>query len=256
MANEGRFVWHEHLTTDTPRSIAFYGEVVGWKTQPFGDDGSYTMWVSEQGPLGGVMALPPEARQMGAPPSWIGHVQVADVDATAARAVELGGKLHQPPTDVPTVGRFAVIGDPQGATISVFEPAGDMPLHDLGKDGEIGWNELVTSDDAAALAFYGELLGWKVQSTMDMGPLGTYSLFGVGETMLGGVMKTPPDAPMPPTWIFYANTSDLDAAAARVKSHGGQVVNGPMEVPGGRVVQIMDPVGAAFALHQQTTPAS
>lgn len=255
MANEGRFVWHEHLTPDTQRSTAFYGEVIGWKTQPFGD-GGYQMWVTEQGPMGGVMALPPEAQQAGAPGSWMGHVQVADVDATVERAVGLGGKLCHGPADIPTVGRFAVLADPQGAVLSVFKPAGDMTLHDLAREGEIGWNELVTSDDAAALAFYGELLGWKVQSTMDMGPMGTYSLFGVGETMLGGIMKTPPGAPLPPTWFFYANTTDLEAAMARVTSHGGQVINGPQDVPGGRIAQIMDPVGAAFALHQATPGAS
>ena len=85
-ANNGRFVWYEHMTKDPKAAIAFYSEVVGWKTQPFAEGGDYMMWVGSQGPLGGVMKLPDEAAKMGAPPHWMGNVQVEDVDATAALA--------------------------------------------------------------------------------------------------------------------------------------------------------------------------
>src|SRR5690242_3298508 len=113
-ANKGRFVWYEYLTRDVQAGIAFYSDVVGWKTQPFGEDNGYTMWVGSQGPLGGVMRMPDEAAKSGASPFWMAHVQVDDVDATAAQATKLGGKVWKDPTDIPTVGRFAVIGDPQG----------------------------------------------------------------------------------------------------------------------------------------------
>ncbi len=247
-SNNGHFVWHEHMTKDTAAAIAFYSEVAGWKTQPFGED--YTMWVASQGPLGGVVTLPEAAVAMGAPPHWMGHVQVADVDATAALAVERGGKLYHGPIDIPTVGRFAVLADPQGAVFSVYKPAGDMARHDSTKEGEFSWNELMTSDSAAGYAFYAELFGWKTQSEMDMGPMGTYRLFGPGEQSIGGMMTIPPGMKMPSAWLFYIGTSDLDAALARATGHGATVMNGPMPVPGGRVVQLMDPQGAAFALHQ------
>ena len=107
--NEGRFVWYELLTSDPKAAIAFYTEVIGWKTQPFDDKGEYMMWVSDQGPLGGVMKLPEEAKKMGAPSHWMSHVQVADVDATVARARKLDAKIHKEPSDIPKVGRFAVI---------------------------------------------------------------------------------------------------------------------------------------------------
>src|SRR4051794_9460283 len=116
--NAGRFVWYELLTTDPAAAIAFYSDVVGWKTQPFGSGTDYTMWVGEQGPLGGVTLLPEEAKKMGASPYWQSNVEVADVDETAAKVKKLGGQVHHL-EDVPTVGRFAVIGDPQGAVISV-----------------------------------------------------------------------------------------------------------------------------------------
>jgi predicted enzyme related to lactoylglutathione lyase len=251
-ANEGRFVWHEHMTRDVPAAIAFYSDVVGWKTQSFGEgDHPYVMWVGSQGPLGGVMQLPDELAKMGVPPHWIAYVEVKDVDATAALARKLGGKVHKEPEDIPTVGRFAVIADPQGAAIALFKSAEAMTLHDTAKDGEFCWNELLTSDSAAASRFYSELFGWKILEEMDMGPEGKYRIFGVGEKRLGGMMTTPKGKQTPPMWIYYAETKDLDAALKRATAKGAKVMNGPMDVPGGgKIAQLMDPQGAAFALHQ------
>ena len=250
-ASNGHFVWHDYLAKDVKAALAFYTEVVGWKTQPFGDGGQYTMLLGSQGPLGGVMELPAEAAKMGAPPHWMGNVQVADVDATAALVKKLGGKVYKEASDIPTVGRFAVVADPQGATISVFKPNNAMALHDTTKESEFSWNELVTSDGAAALEFYSEVFGWTKKDEMDMGPMGTYRMFGVGDQALGGMMTTPKGSPMPPMWVYYTATSDLDAAMARATKRGAKVMNGPMDVPGGgRIAQLTDTQGAGFALHQ------
>jgi predicted enzyme related to lactoylglutathione lyase len=250
-ANNGFFVWYEHLTEDVRAAVDFYGAVVGWKTQPFGDGSDYTMWVGSQGPLGGVMQLTDEAKQNGARATWMGHVQVEDVDATVALAKKLGGNIQHAPTDIPTVGRFAIIGDPQGAGLSVFKPSGTMALHDASKDGEFCWRELMTSDSAAAFAFYSQLFGWKILHEMDMGSMGKYRLYGIGDTQLGGMMTTPSGALLPPTWLYYAGTSELEAAVERATKRGAKLMNGPMDVPGGgRIAQLMDPQGVVFALHQ------
>jgi predicted enzyme related to lactoylglutathione lyase len=251
-AEKGLFVWYEHMTRDVPAAIAFYSHVTGWKTQPFGQGADpYVMWVGSQGPLGGVMRIPDDAARMGSPPQWMAHVEVDDVDAQVALARRLGGRIYKEPTEVPTVGRFAVIADPQGAALSMFQASHPMTVHDPSKDGEFCWNELVTSDDAAAFRFYSELFGWKALQDMDMGPMGTYRIFGIGDRRLGGMMKIPPGAPMPPMWMYYVSTSELDATIARATAKGGKVLNGPMEVPGGgRIAQLQDPQGAAFALHQ------
>lgn len=244
--NRGQFVWHEYLARDVQAAVAFYTETIGWKTQPFGDD--YVMWVGTQGPLGGVFRAPGEQPHK---PLWIGHVQVDDVDTTAARASKLGGRVWKEPTDIPTVGRFAVLADPQGAPISVFKPAGEMGLHDLSRQGEFSWNELLTSDSAAALRFHSELFGWQVLDEMDMGPMGTYRIFGIGAQRLGGMINTPKREAIAPTWMYYVNTTDVDAALGRATTRGAKVLSGPMEVPGGgRIVQLLDPQGAAIALHQ------
>jgi hypothetical protein len=250
-ANDGRFVWYELLTKDPKAAIAFYGHVIGWQTQPFGQGSDYTMWVGSQGPLGGVIELPEQAAKMGAPPHWMGHVQVEKVDATVALVKELGGKIHHGPEDIPTVGRFAVIADPQGAFLSVFQPTGDMMnLHDTSKPGEFCWSELVTSDSAAAFAFYTRLFGWKVLEDMNMGEMGTYRVFGLGDIRVGGMMTTPKGSKMPPVWGYYTQVLNLDVAIERATKRGAKVMNGPMEVPGGaRIAQLLDPQGAFFALH-------
>jgi predicted enzyme related to lactoylglutathione lyase len=88
---------------------------------------------------------------------------------------------------------------------------------------------------------------------MDMGPMGKYYMFGRGLASLGGMMtKTPDMASMPNAWMVYFRVPDVDAAVDRIKSKGGKVLNDPMEVPGGdRILQAMDPQGAAFALHSK-----
>lgn len=251
-ASNGNFIWHEHMARDPNAAISFYTEVVGWKTQPFAEADHYVMWVGSQGPLGGVMTLPDEATKVGMPPHWVGHVQVQDVDATAALAKQLGGKVYKEPSDIPTVGRFAIIGDPQGAWIGAFTPS-PMTLHDPSEEGEFCWNELLTSDSAAAFEFYSKLFGWKIDQEMDMGPMGIYRIFGIaGADPFGGMMTTPNGALMPPMWLYYTQTSNLDAALSRATQKGAKLLNGPMEVRGGsRIVQLMDSHGAAFALHEK-----
>jgi predicted enzyme related to lactoylglutathione lyase len=253
MTNTGAFVWYELLTTDPKAAIAFYTDVAGWKTQRW-EEGDYTMWTGAQGPLGGVNLLPDAAKKMGAPPYWQGSIEVANVDDTVAKVKQLGGKIYVV-EDVPTVGRLAVIADPQGAVVSVFTPVNAMAPHDLAKPGEFSWHELYTSDHEAAFAFYQQIAGWERLGEFDMGAMGKYLLWGRGGKQLGGMMTTPKDmkAPdgraVPPSWMYYVTTADLDAALARAKAKGARVLNGPMEVPGGqRIVQLMDPQGAAFAL--------
>jgi predicted enzyme related to lactoylglutathione lyase len=247
--NVGRFVWHDLLTENVEASIAFYKDVVGWTTQPF--EKSYTMWVSSQGPLGGVMKLPDEAKKMGARPHWTSYVCVADCNAIAKKAKELGGKLYVEPTDIPKVGRFANIADPQGAFISILQPSESEKLHDSTKPGEFTWGELMTTDHEAAFRFYSTLFGWKKNREHDMGAMGKYLIYGVGDKDLGGMMTKPKDAPMPNAFTYYIEIANLDAALARAKARDARVLNGPMEVPGGaRIVQLMDPQGAAIALHE------
>ena len=248
--SNGNFVWYEHMAKDPTAAIGFYTEVAGWKTQPFGKQG-YTMWVGSQGPLGGVMTIPAEAAKTGARPSWMAHVQVTNLEQTTALAKQLSGKICKNITAIPTVGRFAVLADPQGAPFMVFQPDAQMTAHDTTKAGEFCWNELLTPDSTAAFSFYSQLFGWKILQEMDMGAMGVYRIFGIGEKRIGGILTTTKDSQMPPMWLFYTETPDLDAAIKRAKELGATVMNGPLDVPGGgRIAQLTDPQGAPFALHQ------
>ena len=185
----GRFVWYELMASDTEAAKAFYTKVVGWGTQDGPVPGmAYTMFTTGQMPVGGMMAQPEDARKMGAPPSWIGYVAVDDVDATAERIKRLGGAVHVPPTDIPNVGRFSVVADPQSAVFALFNSPNtcDAPLPEPGTPGHVGWHELSAADWQKAFAFYSELFGWQKAEAMDMGAMGTYQIFSVGGQPVGG----------------------------------------------------------------------
>ncbi len=252
---KGRFVWYDLMTTDPKAAIAFYSDVVGYKTELFSEATGpepYTMWVASQGAIGGVMALQAEAKAAGTPPHWMAHVEVDDIEATVTLAKAKGGKVLLPPTQIPTIGRFSVIADPHGAWLSAIEfdkSNAPMPSHDTTKHGEFIWNELHAGDAKSAFSFYSELFDWKLLSEMDMGSMGKYMIYGQGDQQYGGMMTKTPDMPAP-TWIYYINVDDLDVALARAKAKGANVLYGPTEVPGGtRMVQLTDPQGALFALH-------
>lgn len=253
----GRFVWYELMTTDPEAAKKFYTDVVGWGTAPFeGAVGmEYTMWLKGKTPdtaIGGLMELPAEARQGGVPPHWLGYVAVPDVDAAAKRAEKLGGRIVHGPEDIPQVGRFAILADPQGAALAAFKGAQEMSHEDKDPDtGDVSWHELATTDHEAAFDFYSDLFGWKQQQAMDMGEAGVYQMYGRGEKMLGGMYNKTDGQPGPPAWLYYSVVDDLDGAVKKVKKNGGRIVVEPMEVSGGsRVAVGIDPQGAAFGLHE------
>lgn len=252
-SNRGRFVWYDLMTTDPEAAKAFYTAVVGWGTQLWENPGmSYTMWTAGETPIGGTMKLPDEAVSGGAQPHWLAYVAVPDVDATTVRAQELGGKVLVPPSSIPTVGRYSVIADPQGASIAAYTPENVAPeAPGMPPEGGFSWHELATTDPEAAFVFYNELFGWEKTSAMDMGPMGIYQMFGRNEMPFGGVFNQPAEMPGPPAWLHYARVPDVNAAVEAAKQNGGQLANGPMEVPGGDwIATFVDPQGGMFAVHQ------
>jgi len=248
----GRFVWQELMTDDTASAAAFYSKVVGWHAQPSSADPSYTQFGIGSGYHAGMMRLPNEARASGAKPQWLPYIGVADVEATAASAERLGGHIKKPGTDIPTVGRFAILSDPQGAAFAIFKPAqgsmgggaSETPL------GGFSWLELATTNHEAGFDFYSKVFGWQAMHRMDMGPQGTYLIFGSDGAQRGGMYKLHSERSTVPYWLPYASVPSADAAGTAASAAGGRIVVGPMDVPGGgRIVQITDPSGAMFALH-------
>jgi predicted enzyme related to lactoylglutathione lyase len=251
----GSFVWCELLTSDTAAAESFYKKVVGWTATPFGPDGSYTVFNNSlNSGVGGAMRIPDGAKQ---PPCWLMYVGTPNVDETAMRIAQLGGRVLKQPDDIPTVGRFAVVQDPFGATFAIFtpKPAPGSPEPKRGGPGDFSWFELYTPNPDGAWRFYETLFGWQKTSAMDMGEMGVYQMFGRGDGIPnGGIMKPPPGAP--PAWMPYAMVKDAKASAATAAANGGKIINGPMEVPGGDwIAQGIDPQGAVFAVHS-LNPAS
>jgi hypothetical protein len=254
--SHGRFVWYELMTTDMQAAMAFYSKVMGWGGWDASAPGRpYFLFSAGAASVGGLMSLPEDARKTGVEPSWIGYVGVDDVDATAERIERLGGAVHVPPTDVADTSRFAIFADPQSARLALFKwlNPGQAPPAEPDAPGRVGWHELLAADWETALAFYGELFGWQ-KADADVGATGTYQLFSTGGQTIGGMLTKPPITP-DPFWLYYFNVGDIDAAAKRVNAGGGQVVHGPLEVPGGRwIAQCMDPQGALFALQGKRSP--
>jgi len=248
----GRLLWYELLTSDMKAAEQFYKAVVGWSVAPFeGSPDPYDMWIRPDGvPMGGVMKLP---EGMNVPPHWGMYVGVPNLEEAVARIEGLGGSWMSPVIQVPTVGRMRTMKDPQGAMFSIYEPA-SPPKNPEGEPqiGDVSWHELYTTDAEAALTFYQTMFGWQPTESMDMGEMGKYHMFG-RLFPIGGMMNKPKEmAQVPPSWNMYVRVDDVQAAGERVKANGGQVTNGPMEVPGGDwIVNCMDPQGAAFSLHHK-----
>jgi uncharacterized protein len=249
-----RFVWYELMTPDAAAAADFYSQVVGWRAQDSGMPGiAYTLMMVGDAQVAGMMATPDELKAI-APPAWSGYVAVDDVDAAEARVLQLRGKVLRPASDIPGVGRFAVVADPQGASFMLFKPARNdpPPMPAPGAPGTTGWHELRAADGPAVFDFYATLFGWTKGEGMDMGPMGVYQLFEIDGVPSGAVMTKEADTPMP-GWRYYFQVAAVDAGAARVASLGGKVTMGPHQVPGGNwVLHGRDPQGAVFALMSMT----
>lgn len=244
--HEGEFVWYELLTSDVDAARTFYADVVGWTIVDSGmPHMRYLLAQVESRNVAGLMTFPPDSP--GRSPAWLCHIAVEDVDAMAARIVAAGGAIERAAADIPGVGRFAVVSDPQGAVFTLFRGDGTPPPA-LAREvpGNVGWHELRTSDAEAAFPFYESLFGWTKAAANDMGAMGLYQTFDVHGAWVGGMMNLPQ---VPPHWAFYFNVDDIGSAVTRLVAAGGQVVNGPHEVPGGSwVVMATDPQGGHFAL--------
>jgi predicted enzyme related to lactoylglutathione lyase len=238
------------MSPDTEASKRFYAQVLGWGTRVdrplMGIDGRppYTMWTAGDAPIAGLV---PFTRDY-----WLGYVRVADVGRSARQAKDLGGEVLFGPNDIPKVGRFAVITDPQGATIALFHGVDTSPPPQpfAPKPLEFSWHELATTDWRTALEFYRVMFGWETIRENDMGPLGVYLVFGQRGVPYGAMFDKPLEMPAP-AWCYYVRVIDVRDLADKVRQNGGQVINGPVEVPSGdRIVQCRDPSGGIFAVHQ------
>jgi predicted enzyme related to lactoylglutathione lyase len=237
------------MTVDPAAAGPFYTKVVGWKSEPWASEPTYTIFSGSAGPAAGMSPLPEVNRAQGARGAWMTFIGAEDVDAAVSQAEKLGAKVLRPASDMKEIGRIAIMADPHGASFGLFKPLQSSAPKGPPQPGELAWHELSTPDPEAALKFYQELFGWQLIHKMDMGATGFYYIFGSEGVQRGGMYK--PSHPTPgPAWLAYASVPDADKAAAAATKAGGHVLNGPMDVPGGgRIAQLSDPHGVPFAVH-------
>ena len=253
----GGFIWYELITPDPAASKVFYDAVVGWNIGE-GEaafNGYRMIGRSDGGFAGGVLPLTDEMQANGARPVWLGYIGVDDVD-DAVRSIEQdGGKAQMPPTDIPNVGRIAMVADPQGAPFYVMKPTPPSGNENKQSDAfsvdqpqHVRWNELWSADPDQAVDFYKRHFGWSQEGDMDMGEMGKYRFVQHAGVAIGAIMPKMPDVPAS-MWNFYIGVDDIDRAAEAVRSGGGQVFQEPMEIPGGEfALNGVDPQGALFGL--------
>jgi predicted enzyme related to lactoylglutathione lyase len=252
----GSWIWYELMTTDPEGAKAFYEAVVGWTMTPgTSETGDYGFIANADGGMtGGLLKLTQDMTAHGARPCWLGYIGVDDVDAFLPRLEAAGGKVTMPARDVPMAGRIAMVTDCCGAPFYVMTPTpppggGTSTSFSAVKHlGRCGWNELMAGNAANAVGFYSGLFGWALPEPMDMGTMGPYQFVAQGEVMLGAIMQKLPQMPAA-MWSHYFWVPSIAAAAEAIPASGGQVINGPMQVPGDDwIVQGIDPQGAMFAL--------
>lgn len=242
--NTGRFTWHELVSTDPAAATRFYTALFGWTTRenPMPGGGTYRMFSHGDSIVAGAMAAPPRV-----PSNWLVYVGVDDVDASAKKIAELGGKVMVPPTTVPNMLRFACASDPQGAAFGIlkgFGPDAERPPYE-GPDrpGTFCWDELHTPDMNEAKKFYAGIFGWAGK-----GGDHEYWHWQNAGREIGGMTSHMGGPNVPPHWLAYVAVADVDATTKKAESLGGKAMIPGMDVPKvGRFSVVQDPTGAVFS---------
>jgi len=234
----GMFCWIELATNDAAAAKSFYASVFGWTINdiPLPDGSTYSMLQVDGQSLGALY----ENKQ--SQPAWNSYVSVTSADESARRAQENGANVIAPPFDVMDVGRMAVIADPTGASLCLWQAGKTIGATIRGDNNTLCWNELMTPDIERAREFYKNLFGWNLKVSPE------YTEISVGSTGVGGMMHITREMQgMPTAWTPYICVADADATVEKIKSGGGKIYMGPHEIPNvGRFAVCADPQGAMF----------
>jgi predicted enzyme related to lactoylglutathione lyase len=246
----GSFCWIELGTTDQTAAKNFYGSIFGWtpNDNPMGPGEVYTIFKLEGRDAAAGYTLRADQRAQHVPPHWMLYIMVDNVDASAAKVPQLGGKVIVAPFDVMDAGRMAVIADPTGAYFCLWQANRSTGTQIAQVHGTLCWADLSTPDPERAKAFYSGLFGWQLM----VGEKDTSGYLHIknGEHFIGGVPPAAHRQPgVPPHWLAYFQVDDVDATANKAKEMGAKLFLPPMSMEGvGRMSVIADPQGAVFAI--------
>lgn len=237
--------WVDHATKDLEASNSFYQALFGWQPDDQGEEmGHYILMRKGGKTVAGNMKVMAEDQ----PSAWVSYVSVDDADATVERAKKAGATVFVEPADVADIGRMAVLADPTGAAIGIWQPKTFKGAELANETGAFAWNELNTRDVLAAKAFYTEAFGW-ASNDLDIGGA-TYTEWKLADKSVAGMMTMPDQVPaeVPAHWLVYFAVDDTDASFAKASQLGATTFVPPTDIPPGRFAVLSDPDGAAFAV--------
>ena len=241
----GSICWIDLASTDAAGAEQFYCELFGWTaTEPLENTGGYRMLLHDGLQVAGLAPVWGDTDGS----VWSTYVASADADQTCAAAAQNGGEVVMDAMDVLEAGRMAVLRDPAGAQVSVWQPGEHRGYEVHGEPGAPIWSELMTRDLAAARAFYQAVFGWSAQQQdFDGVP---YTVWKRREQPVAGALEMDerwPEA-AEPRWMVSIATADCDATARRCRELGGSVWHPPGDIGPGRCALLEDPAGASFSV--------
>jgi len=257
----GKVIWHDLITSKPTESQRFYGELFGWEFESvgsvlgFGSNDAYTIIRNNGRLIGGMINANSLRRKTeGDISQWVTLFSVADIDSAAAKIESEGGEILTPPTTLQQRGKIAVAADSSGALFAILQTRDGDPADREPATNDFLWDELWTTDVAAASSFYSNVLGFSYtdENTVDDNRDEDYRVFRASDTPRAGVMINP-FTDVTPVWVNYIRVEDPAAITARVESLGGRILidSQPRDI-GGTVAFVAGPSGAGIAI--QTWP--
>lgn len=244
----GAPIWTDLATSDLLRAEDFYGQVFGWTVRDPGEQfGGYVNFFLDEDVVAGMIGNRPES---GFPDAWTTYLASRDARATAAAAPDAGGAVVIEPMDIHDLGVMALVRDPGGASVGIWQPGAHRGFGTRGRAGAPVWHELHTRSYADTIRFYEQAFGWRTQSISDAPEFRYTVQVDDADAQLAGIMDSAADLPegAPGVWHTYWGSADVDATLAAVERMGGRVVRPAEDTPYGRLAEAADPTGATFKL--------
>ena len=252
----GRFCWVDLMSKDFHAAKVFYGKVFGWETREMDTQGGppYAGFVANGKTVAGLGEMSPEMKQSGVPASWNSYVSVADAGESVGKAEAAGGKVIVPPMQIVDAGHMAVVSDPTGAMLSLWQPNQTHGVELANENGAWVWGEVMTPDPATARKFYENVFGWTFKEKENTP--GQYWEHFVDGRANGGMMAMDESMQgIPPHWSVYFMADDVAATCDVIKSAGGGIMHGPFPTEVGDIAICHDPDGASFNVIKMIVPA-
>jgi predicted enzyme related to lactoylglutathione lyase len=250
--NHGQFSWIDLMTPDIRASRNFYSELFDWDTfdnPPTNQGAVYVEFQFDGRPVAGMGEMASHLRNSGLPAVWSSYINVDDVDATADEAEFLGATLEMPPMQIMDAGRMAVVIDPVGARVSLWQPGQHQGAGIVNSPTSLCWNELVTPNPEDSIRFYGDLFDWEFRRTDEEESV-YYEVLNQGRANGGVIEMTEEWGSLPPHWMPYISVFDCDATLEKATKLGGSVDMDPVDIAPGRFSVVVDPQGAAITVMQ------